>query len=201
VLHPKQEDAPPIHIPPPPVTQPLKPEVYFIKYKNREEAHGGGGGDYGTEHGGGGVGGILPSPGEEFGGGGGGGDSSGYVHRRYGRGDLQTSTPPSSATASITDTDVTTTGEATSTEHFDDGDGMTPEQREMVEAETTSAATSAFTSTAVDLNPETSSENVDELMLRGGYSTEYNDASVDSTNLSETHVQLSTTAPKGKNGH
>lgn len=32
VLHPKPEEAPPIHIPAPPQNVPVKPEVYFIRY-------------------------------------------------------------------------------------------------------------------------------------------------------------------------
>lgn len=34
VLHPKPEEAPPIHIPAPPQNNPTKPEVYFIRYEN-----------------------------------------------------------------------------------------------------------------------------------------------------------------------
>ncbi|XP_065213227.1 probable ATP-dependent RNA helicase ddx17 [Planococcus citri] len=37
VLHPKPEEAPPIHIPAPPQNAPVKPEVYFIKYKTKKE--------------------------------------------------------------------------------------------------------------------------------------------------------------------
>lgn len=201
VLHPKQEEAPPIHIPPPPVTQPLKPEVYFIKYKNRDEsshAAGGGAGEYGSGHGG-----VLPSPGEEFGGGGGGGGSggeaSGYLHRRYGRGN-QSPAPPTPTTASSSSSTSSSeplsssSAEEVREDDRDDGD-MTSEQRELAEA--TSPASADYSTAAA---AATSGETVDEL-FRGGYSTEYNDASVDSTNLSETHVMLSTTAPKGKNGH
>lgn len=194
VLHPKPEEAPPIHIPPPPVTQPLKPEVYFIKYKNREEPQGGGGGggDYGAgAHGG--VGGVLPSPGEEFGGGGG-GDNSGYPHRRYGRGDqspvpMESSYESSPTPAADGGTATTAAGAATDEDDDDNDDGdamaMAPEQRELIEA------TVAATAAAAD---ETAEEQ------QGPYSTEYNDASVDSTNMNEMHV-LSTVTPKGKNGH
>ncbi|KAK9753084.1 protein of unknown function (DUF243) [Popillia japonica] len=37
VLVKKPEDAPEIHIPTPPPTQPSKPEVYFIRYKTQKE--------------------------------------------------------------------------------------------------------------------------------------------------------------------
>lgn len=198
VLHPKPEDAPPIHIPPPPVTQPLKPEVYFIKYKNREAAQGGGGGGVGAggggggDYGGGGHGGVLQSPGEEFGGGG--GDNFGYPHRRYGRGD-QTPEPMESSSESSADGMSTAPAGAAADE--DEDDAAVPEQRELIEATVAATAEAAAGTTAFSAAAD---ETAEELQGRSAYSTEYNDASVDSTNLNEMHV-LSTTAPKGKNGH
>lgn len=194
VLHPKPEEAPPIHIPPPPVTQPLKPEVYFIKYKNREESHAAGAGDYGSS----GHGGVLPSPGEDFGGASGGSsvDTSGsYLHRRYGRGNQSPAPSPTTMSSSSSSSPPSSSSSAqppssSAEEVVDDGgDGVT-----------TSAGQREATSASVDYS--TSGETEVGELLRGGYSTEYNDASVDSTNLSETHVAPSTTtAPKGKNGH
>ncbi|XP_050522548.1 histone acetyltransferase KAT6A-like [Daktulosphaira vitifoliae] len=74
VLHPKQEEPPPIHIPEQPVQKPHKPEVYFIKYKNRHH----GDGEHDGDHGHNGNGGYLPEPGSDF------GEHSGN-YRRYGR--------------------------------------------------------------------------------------------------------------------
>ncbi|XP_025417702.1 putative uncharacterized protein DDB_G0291608 [Sipha flava] len=189
VLHPKPEEMPPIHVPAPPVTQPLKPEVYFIKYKNREESHSAGAGDYGS-----GQSGVLPSPGEEFGGGGSSSvdSSGGYLHRRYGR-ENQSPSALSVTTKSSPSSSSQPSPTSSAEEVVDDGGG---------DDVTTSAGQREATSeAAAAVDYSTSGETEVGELLRGGYSTEYNDASVDSTNLSETHVVPFTDAPKGKNGH
>jgi len=191
VLHPKQEEAPPIHIPAPPVTQPLKPEVYFIKYKKREESNGGALPSPGDEFGHGG--GVSPSsPGEEFGG----GDvSGGYPHRRYGRGDrTHESNDGSPSTDDLHDEDE---NGATSleqrervTDDDDDDGGDRHHDAETLTATVDPRTTTMTTDTTVDRS------------LRGGYSAELDDASGDSSNRNEMHVQPSViTTPKGKNGH
>ncbi|XP_050443581.1 dermokine-like [Adelges cooleyi] len=163
VLHPKPEEAPPIHIPAPPVTQPLKPEVYFIKYKTRDHGTSDGGGDLG--HGGGG-GGYLPEPGSDF------GENPGY-HRRYGRDGSEILPPRLSSTSS-------------SAAPYTDS----PEQETAGPAEQEPQATD-------------DESDVSEAEGRSGFSSEYynnEDASVESSNLSETRVP-SSMATKGKNGH
>ncbi|KAL6958498.1 hypothetical protein U1Q18_051079 [Sarracenia purpurea var. burkii] len=85
VLHPKPEEAPPIHIPAPPQNAPVKPEVYFIRYKSKKEQE--------EDD----VNGIVDI--DDDGGGGGGG----YHHRRYGRDGLDEETDEESESLDVTD--------------------------------------------------------------------------------------------------